>query len=130
MSTRITCQLKVIIILIFELYSASASVDSHVPQGTLCAFGFCAIRVFRVENEFHTYLSVKQTVTKVFAELVTPVPPKTIVFRIKLLTFANRKEKASPTAPPDLPERGGVQIARLPQKVSEVSARMLRDKRS
>jgi len=29
-----------------------------------------------------------------------------------------------------LPERGGGQIARLPQKVSEVSARMLRDKRS
>ena len=50
------------------------------------------------------YLSVKQTVTKVFAELVTPVPQKTIAFWIKLLTFANRKEKASPTAPPDLPE--------------------------
>ena len=59
-----------------------------------------------------TYLSVKQIVTKVFAELVTPVPPKTIAFWIKLLTFANRKWKASPTAPPDLPERGGVQIAR------------------
>ena len=79
---------------------------------------------------YYTYLSVKQIVTKAFAELVTPVPRKTIVFRIKLLTFANRKEKASPTAPPDLPERRGVQIARLPQKVSEVSARTLRDKRS
>ena len=50
------------------------------------------------------YLSVKQIVTKAFAELVTPIPPKTIAFWIKLLTFANRKEKASPTAPPDLPE--------------------------
>ena len=50
------------------------------------------------------YLSVKQTITKAFAELVTPAPPKTIAFWIKLLTFANRKEKASPTAPPDLPE--------------------------
>ena len=68
----------------------------------------------------YTYLSVKQTVTKAFAELATPVPPKTIVFRIKLLTFANRKEKASPTAPPDLPERGGVQIARLPQKFQKL----------
>ena len=47
-----------------------------------------------------TYLSVKQIVTKVFAELVTPVPRKTIAFWIKLLTFANRKRKA----PPDLPE--------------------------
>ena len=53
-----------------------------------------------------TYLSVKQVVTKAFAELVTPVPRKTIVFRIKLLTFANRKEKASPTAPPDLSREG------------------------
>ena len=52
------------------------------------------------------YLSVKQIVTKAFAELVTPVPRKTIVFRIKLLTFANRKEKASPTAPPDLSREG------------------------
>jgi len=54
----------------------------------------------------YAYLSVKQIVTKVFAELVTPVPRKTIVFRIKLLTFANRKEKASPTAPPDLSREG------------------------
>ena len=28
----------------------------------------------------YTYLSVKQIVTKVFVELVTPVPPKTIAF--------------------------------------------------
>ncbi len=84
------------------------------------------------------YISVKQIVTKAFAELVTPVPQKTIVFRIKLLTFANREQKSAnnnqptptSTAPPGLPERRGVQIARLPQKVSEVSARMLRDKRS
>ena len=41
----------------------------------------------------YTYLSVKQIVTKVFAELVTPVPPKTIAFWIKLLTFANREQK-------------------------------------
>ena len=47
-----------------------------------------------------TYLSVKQIVTRVFAELVTPVPQKTIAFWIKLLTFANREQKA----PPDLPE--------------------------
>ena len=45
------------------------------------------------------YLSVKQTVTKVFAELVTPVPPKTIAFWIKLLTFANREQKPHPTSP-------------------------------
>ena len=48
---------------------------------------------------YFAYLSVKQIVAKAFAELATPVPPKTIVFRIKLLTFANRKEKASPTVP-------------------------------
>ena len=46
-----------------------------------------------------TYLSVKQIVTKVFAELVTPVPPKTIAFWIKLLTFANREQKAHPISP-------------------------------
>ena len=31
-------------------------------------------------GEASVYLSVKQIVTKVFAELVTPVPPKTIAF--------------------------------------------------
>ena len=46
----------------------------------------------------YTYLSIKQIVAMMFAELVTPVPRKTIVFRIKLLTFANRKK--SPTRPP------------------------------
>ena len=45
------------------------------------------------------YLSVKQTITKPFAELVTPVPPKTIAFWIKLLTFANREQKPHPTSP-------------------------------
>ena len=50
-------------------------------------------------GEASVYLSVKQTVTKAFAELVTPVPPKTIVFRIKLLTFANREQKPHPTSP-------------------------------
>jgi len=30
-------------------------VDSYVPQGTLCAFGFCAIRVFCVKNEFQYF---------------------------------------------------------------------------
>ena len=50
-----------------------------------------------------TYLSIKQIVTKAFAELVTPVPRKTIVFRIKVLTFANRKkqphQQLHPTSP-------------------------------
>ena len=31
------------------------SVDSYVPQGTLCAFGFCAIRVFCVKNEYQYF---------------------------------------------------------------------------
>ena len=34
---------------------ALASVDSHVPQGTPCAFGFCAIRAFRVKNEYQYF---------------------------------------------------------------------------
>ena len=46
-----------------------------------------------------TYLSIKQIVAMAFAELVTPVPRKTIVFRIKLLTFANRKKQPHPTSP-------------------------------
>ena len=46
-----------------------------------------------------TYLSIKQIVTMMFAELVTPVPRKTIVFRINLLTFANRKKQPHPTSP-------------------------------
>ena len=46
-----------------------------------------------------TYLSVKQIVAMMFAELVTPAPRKTIVFRIKLLTFANRKKQPHPTSP-------------------------------
>ena len=46
-----------------------------------------------------TYLSIKQIVTMAFAELITPVPRKTIVFRIKLLTFANRKKQPHPTSP-------------------------------
>ncbi|WP_449016917.1 hypothetical protein [Prevotella sp.] len=53
-----------------------------------------------------------------FAELVTPVPRKTIVFRINLLTFANRK-KSPPIAPPNLPERGGGKFASILQKLSE-----------
>lgn len=36
----------------FLIARASASVDFHVPQGTLCAFGFCAIRAFRIKNDF------------------------------------------------------------------------------
>ena len=53
-------------------------------------------------GEASVYLSVKQIVTKVFAELVTPVPQKTIAFWIKLLTFANREQKPanSPSRPP------------------------------
>ena len=53
----------------------------------------------------YTYLSVKQIVAMMFAELITPVPRKTIVFRIKLLTFANRKKSLTnnnqpqPTSP-------------------------------
>ena len=51
----------------------------------------------------YTYLSVKQIVTMTFAELITPVPRKTIVFRIKVLTFANRKkqphQQLHPTSP-------------------------------
>ena len=60
---------------------------------------------------YYTYLSVKQIVTKAFAELVTPVPRKTIVFRIKLLTFAKQKRKSltnsptRPTASPPTPLR-------------------------
>ena len=105
--------------------------DSHVPQGTLCAFAFvsfvysvskmssCKLIIYHhfaaeilnteytdiycqeiyteylkgtkefTEGSLHyplvgflnyAYLSVKQIVTKVFAELVTPVPRKTIAF--------------------------------------------------
>ena len=86
---------------------------------SLCYF------VLLAPNHIFTYISVIQIVTMVFAELVTPVSRKTIVFRIKLLTFANREQKSAnnnqptptSTAPPDLPEQGGVQIARLPQEV-------------
>ena len=46
-----------------------------------------------------TYLSIKQIVTMAFAKLVTSAPRKTIVFRIKLLTFANRKKQPHPTSP-------------------------------
>ena len=62
-------------------------------------------------GEASVYLSVKQIVTRVFAELVTPVPQKTIAFWIKLLTFANREQKPanSPSRPP---REGGAQIAR------------------
>ena len=116
-----------------------------------------------------TYLSVKQIVTKAFAELVTPIPPKTIAFWIKLLTFVNREQKPHPTSPkgeeaslqvfcrnylkksqeplssyvrigtpPPSGRLGGAPPPRegrsadreIAPKVSEVSARMLRDKRS
>ena len=64
-----------------------------------------------------TYLSVKQVVTKAFAELVTPVPRKTIVFRIKLLTFANRKEKPHQQPHPTSPEREECRSQDKPQDV-------------
>ena len=74
----------------------------------------------------------------VFAELVTPVSRKTIVFRIKLLTFANREQKStnnnqphtdlySPTRPPRTGRSADSEIA--PRSL-KVSVHMLRDERS
>ena len=50
----------------------------------ICLPSFTSLRSVTVGSEglgeASVYLSVKQIVTKVFAELVTPVPPKTIAF--------------------------------------------------
>ena len=70
----------------------------------------------------YTYLSVKQIVAMMFAELVTPVPRKTIVFRIKLLTFANRKKQPHPTSPKERSTDSEIAPRSL-----EVSVRMLED---
>jgi len=43
--------------------------------------------------------------------------PKNDCFQNKVAYLCKQKETASATAPHDLPERGGVQIARLPQEV-------------
>jgi len=48
-------------------------VDSHVPQGTLCAFGFCAIRAFCVKNKFlHFGVEILNTeCTDVYCQEIT-----------------------------------------------------------
>ena len=56
-------------------------------------------------SSIYTYLSVKQIVAMMFAELVTPVPRKTIVFRINLLTFANRKKSLTNNNQPSRPQQ-------------------------
>ena len=73
-------------------------------------------------SSIYTYLSVKQIVAMMFAELVTPVPRKTIVFRIKLLTFANRKKQPHPTSPKERSTDSEIAPRSL-----EVSVRMLED---
>ena len=57
-----------------------------------------------------------------FAKLVTSVPRKTIVFRIKLLTFANRKKQPHPTSPKERSTDSEIAPRSL-----EVSVRMLED---
>ena len=69
---------------------------------------------------YYTYLSVKQIVTKAFAELVTPVPRKTIVFRIKLLTFANRKEKPHQQPHPTSPREEECRSRDYPKKFQKL----------
>ena len=60
-----------------ESLSSRVYIGTPPPSGRL---GGASPLLSEGLGEASVYLSVKQIVTKAFAELVTPVPPKTIAF--------------------------------------------------